>query len=701
MIAYKVLVPYPEDKALNLFQETILKLYQSGRKTAEYISNKLLIHEELVSFIIKELIERQLLTTEGLLTESGQAILSELQEPYNMKTGYIFYDVINKSYWDTFIFDEEFQYVSCGHGHDKRRFEYGDVGNPRKQLAVVIKSDLSEYPEDPTNIEILTVCIKHKRRMKTLEQGGYLPEGGINRLPKNLGKVKFLGEKFPVYTATFLFMPNDLNNKSFWQVCHPFKGGTSQMLRENLDQLKEASNQSFLKEEISDIVNEAFRVSQIEIDGLEDDKNKEASSFLKDVLSEQITSYPSVYKKLLDLYHVVKELNHLHADSNRGKTYEEIQTKMREYIRTSHETLEDALLIVKQANDDYFNHRYLTKDAYKNGEILSVFAEQCGFKNHETNPLIQRFLSVKKGSVLYAGESKELSSLVAVHLLMAKEISEHPFWKLGEKIPQLLLFFSHLKTKRNKSSHSSGVEFHFKNEEMLFAKVMYVISMLLSNLDFHYEKDFTFQPSEEDERSIDQKLYYFAENEIYKKVGTVVQAFPQIQSLLVDVEYSKLKKKNSFLVEATRVMEELLTALGKKTVIEEARMHVQKKATDNLSYLRKPIQLLGFEFEIEQLPDSFINVNPNKIINSFRDFENSVLSAKLYAILFSVTMKETELIKELARDIPQFIQLAVKISDQRGHGNVTVTEEVRQEISQQLYEVVIKLLPIYKKYQVG
>ena len=55
---YKVLVPYPKDKELNFFQETILSLFKSGNKTVDYLSKKLLLKSELIEFIIKELEEK-------------------------------------------------------------------------------------------------------------------------------------------------------------------------------------------------------------------------------------------------------------------------------------------------------------------------------------------------------------------------------------------------------------------------------------------------------------------------------------------------------------------------------------------------------------------------------------------------------------------------------------------------------------------
>lgn len=95
MIAYKVLVPYPKDKELNIFQETILKLFLSGNKSDEYIAEKLLLDKKLVNFIKEQLIESNLLTKEGLVTNKGKKLLDDTEGEYDLKIGYVFYDLVN------------------------------------------------------------------------------------------------------------------------------------------------------------------------------------------------------------------------------------------------------------------------------------------------------------------------------------------------------------------------------------------------------------------------------------------------------------------------------------------------------------------------------------------------------------------------------------------------------------------------------
>ena len=52
MRACKVLVPYPKEDALNLFQETILKLLNCGAKTEEWLADKLSLEPSLIEVVI-------------------------------------------------------------------------------------------------------------------------------------------------------------------------------------------------------------------------------------------------------------------------------------------------------------------------------------------------------------------------------------------------------------------------------------------------------------------------------------------------------------------------------------------------------------------------------------------------------------------------------------------------------------------------
>jgi hypothetical protein len=701
LIAFKVLVPYPTDNPLNLFQETTLKLFRSGNKTPANIAERLIIHEELAEYVIKELIELELLTEEGLVTPKGNQLLDEQNDQYDMETGYVFYDVTNKMFWDSFIFDSEYQHVQSSFGTEKRRFEYGNIGNPRHGTAVVIKSDVAELPEDPSNTEILSIILRHKRKMRNLSRGGYQDQSTAVELPKNLQKVKFLGEKFPVFAATYLFMPKDIHNKSYWQVCHPFKGGVSHRLRESLEKQSHEDGFGYLKSEIDDLIHTTFRVSQLEMEGLAGEQNNEGYSFIKNVLSKKVDDYPNLLMKLISTYKLYKDLS---KSKLSGKNYEKSQLMMSDFITNSYQLIEETLFILKEEQGNYFNLNYLTRSPQRNAEILSDLALHTGFREEQTNPVFPSMLSVKKGSILYADAGKELRSLLAINLLIANENPDHSFWKLGKKVPQFIIFLDELKKKRDQSSHAHSTDYSFSQIEPLFPRVLYLLSLLIEGFTFQYHKEVSFHtnPIQSEETNMDQKVFLLAENEIENEVGLLVREFSVIKELLIEVEFSKQKKNDRFIVHCSKVIEEILRLIAASVLNEKAISLINNDMKKNLKILKSKMDNLGFQFNLDKLPESFKNVSVPKIKKAFRKDNKAVLSARLFAIMFSLLEEETELLREMAWELPQFIMFSARISDERGHGNrVTLHEEEVNEISSDLLQMVKKLLPILKKHGIS
>lgn len=166
MKACKVLVPYPKDDVLNLFQKTILKLLHSGVKDEKWLAEKLSLDLSLVELVVKELKERKLITQAREITEEEKKILEEESLSYEMKTGYIFYDHVSQSYMDAFVPDSRFSPCEIR----KRIKDAGiiqffmDNSDPNSayESAVVVKTDESATAVRPTVYDVLKVCRRQK-----------------------------------------------------------------------------------------------------------------------------------------------------------------------------------------------------------------------------------------------------------------------------------------------------------------------------------------------------------------------------------------------------------------------------------------------------------------------------------------------------------------------------------------------------------
>lgn len=698
MVAYKVLVPYPKEKELNFFQETILKLFLSGNKTTDYISEKLLLDKKLVSFIIDQLVEKELLNEDGIVTSKGKNILNEINNEYDLKTGYIFYDLVNKNYSDTFVFDGELGFTDSKYGKEYRVFDYGSAGKPREAKAQVVKINKLDFPEEPTNVEILEVCIKHKRRINSLKRGGYYNSDEKNKLPSNLEKVKFLGDITPVYLATFIFLPNDLQNNSYWQICHPFFGGTSIRLRENIEILSQNDENRHIREAINLLINDNLNVDLKEISLFEDKKDKEAKIFLVDVLSKNILNYPGVFNKLVRTKTLLNQVQN--KKGSKGNNYEENQKRLGDCLINLHEAIEDALHILKNNYSDYFNIDILTKDKWKNAEILSLIASQCGFI--DKNNVFLSMFNLKQGSVKYAGtgDSKEMKSLIALNLLIAREIEDHPFRVLGKKVPSAIRFLYDLYKRRNINKHTVYEDDDKLQVENTFIRVLYILYIIFDDLQFKYNENVTFYRDGFSDSDIDRKLRILAESTVENKIGLIIREYDVIRKTLIEADICRRSWDDDFIVHCSKCLENLFLIIDRKIINKNAQNIICNNKYEHLNYLSNELNKNGFKFifNLDELPDSFKQVDTWKIINTFDKLENGVLSTRLYVMLYSAIMDNNNMVFEISKAVPELILFASKINDLRGHGNSWGYEKNEcKEIYDELLSIIKKILEILNK----
>lgn len=711
LIAYKVLVPSAQERELNVFQETVLKLFLSGVKTPEYIADKLLLAVELVEFIIKDLQAKELLDELRRVTPKGESELNGNHEAAKLESGYIFYDVVGNFYWDTFLFDQELNVVSSHSGEGKsRRFEFGNIGSPTRANALVLRSDLEELPPPPSNIEILQICIKHQRRMRNMRQEDHGSALERNTLPSNLEKVKFLGESKAYLAATMLYIPSTAGGGAYnWEVCHPFMGGTSSKLRASLEALKEQPAYADLKDELHQLTEAAFAVTDTERRMQASENERKADEYLVGILGEGIHIHYSLYRHMIELYELSAELSSLSQRSD--KSAEVVQTLMSEYIDSVYRLLSEALFEAKVPYQDYFKSGYLTGDVNRNAETLGLFASGIGFRRSAEGMPQPHILHVSKGQVEYADEGKDLSGLLAINLLTAREIEDHPFWRLAKKVPQAIEFLDDLKIKRNSVNHAgaaddpSAVERTlYSTVEILFPRAIYVISLLFDGLTFRYDRGnrpkitFAVEGDLEDD-TLDQRFYLLSEAYVKTEAGAALDDFTTLRRALIDTKFALLSRKQNFLVNCSKVLEELLGLWADAALDAGVEAVVRMEMKENIAYLGRALADLGVSFEATKLPDSFKNVKAGKIKKAFRNFHKSVLSARTYAFAFSLLAKSPDLLKDLGREAPEFLHFCAEISDLRGHGNRPLSDGARrEELTTQLFDYTKTMMKMMRRH---
>ena len=449
-IAYKVLIPEAKERKLNLFQETILKLFKSGNKNINFLEDNLLLDRKLIEYIINELHVSGYIDDNNLVTQEGTNVLADEDEDYKNIVGYIFYDVISNKFWDAFVPDEDYKILeNDGFGQEFRRFKYGDLGKPIRGKAVVVKEETEAEIREIDSLEIHEVCIKHKIRLSNMTKANYNMKNYT--FPKRIEKIKYLDEATPVYLATYMYYPKDLTKQSKWQVCHPFYGGTSNNLRLELDKLKETPQNENLKKCIDDLVFTSLNVTADERKNLRNEDDKRFYEALEKILSKNIENYSSLTSILLEMNRNFEKIEKMKV--NRGKRYDEIQEKLGENVVLAQESLEVALKILAGQYEGYYNDKLLSNNIYENSKKLGLLAKRCGFKEQFPD-IFQKFFKLKKGNIKYAIENAEMKALVALNLLISDGVNEHSFFNLAKQVPGTIDFLSDLLIRRNENNHN-------------------------------------------------------------------------------------------------------------------------------------------------------------------------------------------------------------------------------------------------------
>lgn len=702
MIAYKVLVPYPKDKELNIFQETILKLFLSGNKSDEYIAEKLLLDKKLVNFIKEQLIESNLLTKEGLVTNKGKKLLDDTEGDYDLKIGYVFYDLVNKNYNDTFVFDTELGFVNSRFGENTRKFDYGSVGKPREAKAYVVKTSVVDYNTVPNNVDILNVCIRHNRRMTSLSRGGYYSSNDQERLPKNLEKVKFLGDILPVYVATYIYLPDDLQNRSYWQICHPFFGGTSIRLRENIEIISHNTENKHIKDELNRLIQDSLRVDIKEINLANKKNDKESSEFIINILSNNILEYPEIFNKLIRVKNILNQIQI--SNKNKGKNHEDIQKKLGDCLIYMHESIEETLYRLKCNYSDYFNDKVITNDMSKNSEILSLIAKEQGFEDNSN--IFRIIFNLKKGNIKFAatGENKELKSILAVNLLIAKEFNDHPFKILGQRVPAAIRFLYDLLNRRNINKHTVYENDDIIQVENTFLRVLYILSILFENLHFNYNENVTFYREGFNSTDIESKLRIASEAIVEGELGLIIRDYDVINKTLIEAHIAMKSYNQDFIVHCSKCLENLFLLIDRSVININAKNIIPTSINEHLNYLQQELKNsdYSFNFNINDLDSSFTNVDPRKIKNTFTKLDQGVLSTRIYVMLYSGIVSYNKIIDEISKETPDILLLSDLINKNRGHGDTwTFNLDEAENIFFKLINNIKIILPILKNNKIS
>lgn len=681
MKACKVLVPYPKDDALNLFQETVLKLLNCGVKDIKWLAEKLSLEVSLIEVVIKELYERKLITKTRVITETGKKILAEESLSYDMKTGYIFYDYVSKSYMDAFIPDGRFQPCEI-RGRQKKAnliqffLDQTDPNSPW-EAAVLVKPDMPDIDIKPSIYDVLKVCRRQRNRARMLYAGNSAEErdGEVSRFA-NSDKVSLLGDDKNVYVVSYLVIPTgDLVNKSRMQVLYPFGEGFSPQLLEPIKTCAERPENEPLKKAIEELKKqqtsltegekrEVRRIDQVVV------------SKVDAILSEKIRNYPYVNKRALEVEtrrETILRLMH----ENKGKNWEAINSNINDYILCIYRLLAAALIAVSDRNNYYRD--LLNSDGKHNADTLTEIALQCGFVDEDV--FEKYFINIKKGSVTGvhgsggAKASEEVRALIALNLLEADSNLEHPFYELARRNPAFIVDSYKLTCLRDDGMHGNDIEYNFRYIEGI-GRDIFGVTAILCGLTFDKDKFALDESTGIDEKTIKHRKE--AENQVENLFTRGINRYSGLADKLVDLieeqnygeEYTEDPDEEdmgrtgeSYPTYVAEAIELILKELCKRRLVKKAMRNLKPYTDEYGGQIMEQMRNQGFQ--VTEIP----YYDLSKISKSFRNYKMGTMQTNFYAWYFSEMEQPDNMISEVAQDVPNLVQVisdAVKVRRHTG-----------------------------------
>ena len=670
MCEYKVSVPYPKPNALNLFQMTILRLLISGSKDDVYIAGKLCLHEELVAFVIDELKRYQLIDERRRVTAKGLELVQTGTESYEIKTGYVYYNYVTKTFMDAFIPDDKHNEVETGSRYDGRiKFDLGTVAKREWKNGIILNVDTSATVT-PTPYDVIAICKKHNRRTRNL---GFMDEdtddiktmaeaeeeknrGEDMDLPWEIQSVKMLGTQKDVYVATYLFMAaDDVINRSKLQVCYPFGEGTSANIVECVDKLSHKKENTELKNEILGLKDDVFGMSDAELDAVRKG-HSDAEKMIKRILSDKVDDYPAVRDALLSVessYLLVKEL----LEANKGSNKDIIKKNLDDYIVNNYNLLA-SILTYTAKEYDYFTDAQLANHVEQNAVLLKELSRKQGFAVADGRDA-DKFFRVKSRTVKEAANAsqQQLNALFAYNLIVADHFPEHPFYKLAKNVPELVPYLSRLRDLRNDSAHPNEMPQEFKWVSSYRKKNMYIAFLLLNGLQFNDDGE-----EEQDGNSGSKEKLVKAMRDAELSCESIYTEYFQrsgnIANQLRNLQFENLLKGENYPNRASEVFEEILS---RRLVLDGVKEVKDSSKPEQREELLKEMQ--GFGFDVTDTPFYY----KDRVLATFRDYTKGTLITLFYAWYYSESIKADGMLKDLSGRCPEFIKLIDEIHNNRGH----------------------------------
>lgn len=687
--AYKVLLPAPRDSAFNLFQRTVLDLCRAKVRAPSEIQARLVLPEELVTFILEQLQGMGLLDEANAPTPRAVRLLDEEDDSFEAEeAGYVFVDAHSGRPWPRFHQGSlPFIPAELEHG-SSARLTRGSEGHPEYVRATVLwPAPNTRTARTPTAFEILKAARHHHRRQRAFARewtGADLPDEVSSTLGEpgreSVKRVKLVNSTpEPVLVTAFFLAPRDARHHA-WLITDPCGLGLSDVLREEARRLAR-DDKGKVRELIEQLTGEAWHVDERDLAYFLEEANRAAAERVSRHLGQAVNVLPA---------EVVQRLAQAEGRLDAARTHSSATTK----------AIDDFLGHVYAAIEGVFGWLValfpqrsvlaaLADTAPANAQLLRRVAAAQGFSTSErTASLLAVPRNTVTGALLRGNNS--LPGRLAAALLAAQQRDDHPLRTLAVTFPQALEFLSYLGRLRNDASHNTasvlGLDTALAVREQLLAFLRALVGTRSGTevVSIPASGDLTW--------GADMLLRVRARADKVALEDKGLEAFPELRTRMVEMHHAAIilelliaagsggveglsGQLRDFVVAGAIAAEAAIAELEKVAPSDPAiAKRVGEEREANAAQLARAAVSLGFAVtKAGTLPAALGQARADRIRRAARG-RAETLSARVSAQVLTAVDQPEHPLRDVARALPSFLLHIAIIVEVRGHGDDVALE---------------------------
>lgn len=421
---FRVVAPYPRERKLDVFQKAVLGLAHAGKRTVDEITERLLVHKDLVAYVVLELQSREWMDARGAPTTSGCRVLEEEAETIEDEVvGWVFTDPFTGDLWPRFHAGE-LPYAQTQPG--ERGYPVmvsGSHGDPRRDVpfCVLPRWEDAVVMTQPRKEDILRAVRAHRRHLDWHDS----PDAAD---APRLRRVSFVEEQ---PAAHLLAARAFADPGKDWQVDDPFGIGESPRLRRWIEGRLDVH--PGLRAWLAPVAGGAEESADLQA------VFRRAEWAVEEKLTLAIRSRTMLYERLVAMQRALLETELPDCPEDK---WDDVALKAQRVV--------ERLLL--DLRDRHPPRVALADTPAANEALLEGLARAAGFET----PLPDSLVRVRRGKVQHALEhgSGSLRPLLLTALLGTGG-GAHPFVSAARERPDLLHRLNELASLRDEAGHES------------------------------------------------------------------------------------------------------------------------------------------------------------------------------------------------------------------------------------------------------